>query len=88
MCECITILLIIIIYQLFRLSNKDGYTDYPVGRPGNIHTAPRHRIDPEFGIRRETAIRSIQTAGLGISLIRDITPVPHNGCRPPKKRRV
>ena len=40
------------------------------------------------GAGRETAIRSIQTAGLGISLIRDITPVPHNGCRPPKKRRV
>ena len=40
------------------------------------------------GAGRETAIRSIQAAGLGISLIRDITPVPHNGCRPPKKRRV
>nr|AST09048.1 ribosomal protein S11 [Eutreptiella pomquetensis] len=40
------------------------------------------------GAGRETAIRSIQTAGLGISIIRDITPVPHNGCRPPKKRRV
>ena len=40
------------------------------------------------GSGRETAIRSIQTTGLGISLIRDITPVPHNGCRPPKKRRV
>lgn len=40
------------------------------------------------GAGRETAIRSIQAAGLGISLIRDITPVPHNGCRPPKKRRI
>jgi small subunit ribosomal protein S11 len=40
------------------------------------------------GSGRESAIRSIQMAGLGISIIRDITPVPHNGCRPPKKRRV
>jgi small subunit ribosomal protein S11 len=40
------------------------------------------------GSGRETAIRAIQAAGLGITLIRDITPVPHNGCRPPKKRRV
>jgi len=40
------------------------------------------------GSGRETAIRSIQAVGLGITLIRDITPVPHNGCRPPKKRRV
>ena len=40
------------------------------------------------GSGRETALRAIQAAGLGITLIRDITPVPHNGCRPPKKRRV
>jgi len=40
------------------------------------------------GSGRETAIRSLQAVGLGITLIRDITPVPHNGCRPPKKRRV
>ena len=37
---------------------------------------------------REAAVRSLQTAGLEITLIRDITPVPHNGCRPPKRRRV
>ncbi len=37
---------------------------------------------------REAAVRSLQTAGLEISIIRDITPVPHNGCRPPKRRRV
>ncbi len=37
---------------------------------------------------REASIRAIHTAGLTISVIRDITPVPHNGCRPPKKRRV
>lgn len=40
------------------------------------------------GTGRETAIRAIQTTGLGISILKDTTPVPHNGCRPPKKRRV
>jgi small subunit ribosomal protein S11 len=40
------------------------------------------------GAGREAAIRALQMAGLEITLIRDITPVPHNGCRPPKKRRV
>jgi len=40
------------------------------------------------GSGRESALRSLQTAGLAISLIRDVTPVPHNGCRPPKRRRV
>ncbi len=40
------------------------------------------------GAGREAAIRSLQTAGLEISTIRDITPIPHNGCRPPKRRRV
>jgi len=37
---------------------------------------------------RETAIRALQVAGLEITLIKDITPIPHNGCRPPKRRRV
>ncbi len=40
------------------------------------------------GSGRESAIRSLQTAGLEISAIKDVTPIPHNGCRPPKKRRV
>jgi len=40
------------------------------------------------GSGRETAIRAIQGAGLEITLIKDVTPIPHNGCRPPKKRRV
>ncbi|SRR3989339_10179 len=40
------------------------------------------------GAGRESAIRSIQTAGLKITLIKDVTPIPHNGCRPRKKRRV
>ncbi|MCL6450385.1 MAG: 30S ribosomal protein S11 [Acetobacteraceae bacterium] len=37
---------------------------------------------------REAAIRSLQAAGLEVSLIKDVTPIPHNGCRPPKRRRV
>jgi small subunit ribosomal protein S11 len=37
---------------------------------------------------RETAIRALQVTGLEITLIKDITPIPHNGCRPPKRRRV
>ena len=40
------------------------------------------------GSGREAAIRSLQGAGLGIMAIIDVTPIPHNGCRPPKKRRV
>ncbi len=40
------------------------------------------------GAGREAALRSLQAAGLSISLIRDVTPIPHNGCRPPKRRRV
>nr|ASN77490.1 Ribosomal protein S11 [Pedinophyceae sp. YPF-701] len=40
------------------------------------------------GSGRETAIRGLQEAGLDITLIRDITAIPHNGCRPPKKRRI
>lgn len=40
------------------------------------------------GSGRETAIRALQAAGLEITLIRDVTPIPHNGCRPPKRRRV
>lgn len=40
------------------------------------------------GAGREAAIRALQAAGLDITLIKDITPIPHNGCRPPKRRRV
>ena len=40
------------------------------------------------GAGRETAIRALHTAGLNISTITDVTPIPHNGCRPPKRRRV
>ena len=40
------------------------------------------------GNGRETAIRAIQTAGIGITMIKDVSPIPHNGCRPPKRRRI
>lgn len=40
------------------------------------------------GAGRESAIRALQSAGLKINLIKDVTPIPHNGCRPPKRRRV
>ena len=40
------------------------------------------------GAGREAAIRSLQAAGLEVNLIREVTPIPHNGCRPPKRRRV
>ena len=40
------------------------------------------------GAGRESAIRGLQSAGINVTAIRDVTPIPHNGCRPPKKRRV
>lgn len=40
------------------------------------------------GSGREAAIRALQTAGLDVNMIKDVTPIPHNGCRPPKRRRV
>jgi small subunit ribosomal protein S11 len=40
------------------------------------------------GSGREAALRSLQAAGMRITMIKDVTPIPHNGCRPPKRRRV
>lgn len=40
------------------------------------------------GVGRESSIRALQAAGLDVTLIKDVTPIPHNGCRPPKRRRV
>jgi len=40
------------------------------------------------GSGRESAIRTLQASGLEITLIKDVTPIPHNGCRPPKRRRI
>ena len=76
---------------------------YHAGRTSWLKTAGREaaaRRALEAGLRevrvqvngpgagRESAIRAIQAAGLNITLIRDVTPIPHNGCRPPKRRRV
>ena len=40
------------------------------------------------GAGRESALRALQAAGFTVTMIRDVTPIPHNGCRPPKRRRV
>ena len=50
-----------------------------------------HEVEVEVqgpGSGRESAIRAVQSAGLNVTSIRDVTPIPHNGCRPPKRRRV
>ncbi len=50
-----------------------------------------HEVEVEVqgpGAGRESAIRAVQSAGLNVTSIRDVTPIPHNGCRPPKRRRV
>ena len=41
-----------------------------------------------LGAGRDSVVRSLQAAGFNITVLRDVTPLPHNGCRPPKKRRV
>ena len=55
---------------------------------GNVGIKSVYVLIKGQGSGRETAIRAIETAGFEISSIIDITPVPHNGCRPPKRRRV
>jgi len=40
------------------------------------------------GVGRESALRALQMEGFSVSMIRDVTPIPHNGCRPPKRRRI
>jgi small subunit ribosomal protein S11 len=51
-----------------------------------VRTVAVHVRGPGSG--RESALRALSTAGLKVTLIRDVTPIPHNGCRPPKRRRV
>ncbi|MDR2460822.1 MAG: 30S ribosomal protein S11 [Deltaproteobacteria bacterium] len=51
-----------------------------------MHTVQVYVKGP--GNSRESALRAFQSSGLKVTLIRDVTPIPHNGCRPPKKRRV
>ena len=68
---------------------------------GFLFTSPLNKeMNWEYGLKtvevyvkgpgsgREAAIRSLQAAGLDVSMIKDVTPIPHNGCRPPKRRRV
>ncbi len=78
----------------FRGSKKST----PFAAQTAAETAARNAM--EFGLKtvevyikgpgsgREAAIRALETAGLSVTLIRDVTPIPHNGCRPPKRRRV
>ena len=77
---------------------KGARTSTPFAAQTAAEAAVRQSIDQGMrrvevmvsgpGSGRETALRAIQATGVGISVIRDVTPVPHNGCRPPKKRRV
>ncbi len=83
-------------------SGSSGFKGAKKGTPFAAQTAAENaaRRAVEQGMRqievmvtgpgsgRETAIRALQGAGLEITLIRDVTPIPHNGCRPPKRRRV
>src|SRR5439155_302261 len=61
-------------------------------RGQRTHTNARMRQGQVFvkgpGAGREAALRSLQAAGFTVNLIKDVTPIPHNGCRPPKRRRV
>ena len=57
-----------------------------IARDSGMRTVDVQVTGPGAG--RESALRSLQAAGLKITMIRDVTPVPHNGCRPPKRRRV
>ncbi|HEY7910631.1 MAG TPA: 30S ribosomal protein S11 [Blastocatellia bacterium] len=55
-------------------------------RDVGMHSAEVRVKGPGSG--RESAVRAIQSSGINVSVIRDVTPIPHNGCRPPKRRRV
>ena len=57
-----------------------------LGFRGSMKTVEVYVKGPGAG--REAAIRALQGAGLEVSMIKDVTPIPHNGCRPPKRRRV
>ena len=73
--------------DLVRLDHFRGFEacwEVPAGET----TAVTGRWVKGPGAGREAAIRSLQAAGLEVSAIRDVTPIPHNGCRPPKRRRV
>ena len=66
----------------------DGRRSRRAQSDGARHEVDRSATSRVPGAGREAAIRSLQAAGLEITLIKDVTPIPHNGCRPPKRRRV
>ena len=80
------------------LGFKGSKKSTPCAAPMAAETAAKLAVDQGLktvevfvkgpGQGRESAIRALQTAGLEITLIKDVTPIPHNGCRPPKRRRV
>ena len=67
-------------------AQRAGETAAQKAIESGMHTVDVYVNGPGSG--RESAIRSLQAAGLRIHMIRDVTPIPHNGCRPPKRRRV
>ena len=83
-----------------RLAKGGQIVGGPAGMDVEIGDAKAAAIARDSGMRsvevrvkgpgsgRESAIRAIQSAGIDVRLIRDVTPIPHNGCRPPKRRRV
>ncbi len=81
-----------------RAGFKGSRKSTPYAAQSSAETAAREAIDLGLkrvevllkgpGAGREAAVRSLQVAGLEITSIRDVTPIPHNGCRPPKRRRV
>lgn len=87
---------------VFMSSGQVGFKGSRKGTPYGAGLVAREvaRRAQDFGVKevevwvkgpgpgRETAIRSLQSAGLSVTQIRDMTPIPHNGCRPPKERRV
>ncbi len=70
----------------FKGSRKSTPFAATVAMDSGVNTVTVHIKGPGSG--REAALRSLQASGLKVNFIRDVTPIPHNGCRPPKRRRV
>ena len=68
-----------VITGIFDLDRRDGAGRGPVAVEVNLQGP---------GSGRDCVVRALQSSGLNISMLRDVTPIPHNGCRAPKKRRV
>ena len=84
--------------QLVNQDLEEAENSTPFAAQEAAETAAKKAIDQGLktvevyvkgpGSGRESAIRSLQAAGLEVTMIKDVTPIPHNGCRPPKRRRV